>query len=67
MLRDPHTLDLSGMAVVCGCGSGDGARAAAALSTARRAALDADGIHAVANDASLRALRAARAAAPPRC
>ena len=63
MLRDPHTLDLSGMAVVCGCGGGDAVRALLprTLSTARRAVLDADALNAVANDASLQTLLRARA------
>ena len=62
MLRDPESLDFSGMAVACGCGGGDAVRAVLPriLSTARALVLDADGLNAVANDAQLQTLLGAR-------
>ena len=63
MLRDWRTIDLRGMAVVCGCGGGDAVRAAlpAAVSTAARLVLDADALNALATDAQLQTLVRQRA------
>jgi ADP-dependent NAD(P)H-hydrate dehydratase / NAD(P)H-hydrate epimerase len=63
MLRPWDTLDLSHMAVACGCGGGDAVRAVLpkVLSTARQLVLDADALNAIAGDAQLQTLLAARA------
>lgn len=57
MLRDPDTLDLSAMAVVCGCGGGTAVRARLprVLATAAALVLDADALNAIAADAALQA------------
>jgi hydroxyethylthiazole kinase-like uncharacterized protein yjeF len=64
MLRAWDTLDLGQMAVACGCGGGDAVRAVLprVLSTARGLVLDADALNAVAGDAQLQTLLAARGA-----
>ncbi|MBE7940488.1 MULTISPECIES: NAD(P)H-hydrate dehydratase [Ramlibacter] len=64
MLRDWASLDLAAMAVACGCGGGDAVRAVLprVLSTARALVLDADALNAVAADAALHPLLAARPA-----
>lgn len=64
MFRSPDALDLAHQVVVCGCGGGDAVAAVLPriLSRAKALVLDADGLNAVANDASLQALLRARAA-----
>lgn len=67
MLRDPATLDLAAMSVVCGCGGGTAVHASlpAALSTARTLVLDADALNAIATDTVLQTLLKARAKRRP--
>jgi len=62
MLRDPASLDLSTMTVVCGCGGGTAVRALLprVLSTAARLVIDADALNAIALDPGLQALLEAR-------
>jgi ADP-dependent NAD(P)H-hydrate dehydratase / NAD(P)H-hydrate epimerase len=62
MLRPWDSLDLARMTVACGCGGGEAVRAVLpkVLSTARALALDADALNAIAADASLQSLLAAR-------
>lgn len=62
MLRAWDSLDLGGMAVACGCGGGDAVRSVLpkVLARARAVALDADALNAIAQDAHLQALLAAR-------
>lgn len=62
MLRDAGTLALDGAAVACGCGGGDAVRALLprVLGESRALVLDADALNAVAGDAQLQALLAAR-------
>ncbi|CAN7394089.1 NAD(P)H-hydrate dehydratase [Variovorax paradoxus] len=63
MLRDAKSLDLSGMAAVCGCGGGTDIRAVLprVLATAAALVLDADGLNAIAVDGALQAQLASRA------
>jgi hydroxyethylthiazole kinase-like uncharacterized protein yjeF len=62
MLREPASLDLSTMTVVCGCGGGTAIRALLprVLSTAARLVIDADALNAIALDPGLQALLEAR-------
>jgi len=62
MLRDPETLDLSALTVVCGCGGGTAVRALLPriLSTSERVVIDADALNAIALDPGLQTLLAAR-------
>lgn len=55
MLRDWQTIELQGLAVVCGCGGGDAVRQALprVLSGAAQLVLDADALNALAADAQL--------------
>ncbi len=64
MFRQLGQLDFQGLHVACGCGGGQAVRAVLprALSTAASLVLDADALNAIAQDASLQALLAARAA-----
>jgi hydroxyethylthiazole kinase-like uncharacterized protein yjeF len=64
MFRSPDALDLAHQVVVCGCGGGAAVAAVLPriLSRAHTLVLDADGLHAVANDSALQALLRARAA-----
>ncbi|MBW8893185.1 MAG: NAD(P)H-hydrate epimerase [Burkholderiales bacterium] len=63
MLRDARSLDLSGMAAVCGCGGGTDIRAVLprVLATAAALVLDADALNAIAVDGALQAQLASRA------
>ena len=63
MFRRPDSLDLTGMAVVCGCGGGDAVRKALphVLAEAHALVLDADALNAVADDETLRSALAERA------
>lgn len=63
MLRDPATLDMANMTVVCGCGGGAAVHASlpAVLSTARHLVFDADALNAIALDTALQTLLKARA------
>ena len=63
MLRDPATLDVATMTVVCGCGGGTALHASlpAVLSTARHLVLDADALNAIAMDPALQTLLKTRA------
>jgi len=62
MLRDPHTLALADLTVVCGCGGGNAVRAMLpdVLAQTPRLVLDADALNAVAADGALQALLAER-------
>ncbi|HWI81766.1 NAD(P)H-hydrate dehydratase [Ramlibacter sp.] len=62
MLRDWRSLDLSRMSVACGCGGGEAVREAlpAVIAQARALVLDADALNAIAVDAQLQSLLAAR-------
>jgi ADP-dependent NAD(P)H-hydrate dehydratase / NAD(P)H-hydrate epimerase len=62
MLRPWDSLELGRMTVACGCGGGEAVRAVLpkVLSTARALVLDADALNAIAADASLQSLLAAR-------
>ena len=64
MFRDPLTLAYEAMAVVAGCGGGDAIHThlPRILTESERLVLDADALNAVANDAKLQDLLAARAA-----
>ncbi len=63
MFREPASLDFSAQTVVCGCGGGDAVRQILprVLSVSQGLVLDADALNAIAVDASLQALLAARA------
>lgn len=64
MFRPVDTLDFTALHLACGCGGGDAVRAVLprALSTAASLVLDADALNAIAQDAGLASLLAARAA-----
>jgi hydroxyethylthiazole kinase-like uncharacterized protein yjeF len=64
MFRDPLTLAIESMAVVAGCGGGDAIHThlPRVLAQAKRLVLDADALNAIAQDATLQDLLAARAA-----
>jgi hydroxyethylthiazole kinase-like uncharacterized protein yjeF len=63
MFRRPDSLDLTGMAVVCGCGGGNAVREALphVLADAHALVLDADALNAMADDETLRSALAERA------
>ncbi|MGK6306339.1 NAD(P)H-hydrate dehydratase [Variovorax sp. DT-64] len=63
MFRRPDALDLADMTVVCGCGGGTAVRDALprVLQEAQALVLDADALNAIAADAALQGLLAARA------
>lgn len=62
MLRDPASLDLGAVTVVCGCGGGTAVRSLLprVLSTAARLVIDADALNAIALDPGLQSLLEAR-------
>jgi hydroxyethylthiazole kinase-like uncharacterized protein yjeF len=62
MLRDAHTLDLSGMTTVCGCGGGTAVRELLprVLATSTALMLDADALNAIAADSALQTQLASR-------
>lgn len=64
MFRDPLTLAIESMAVVAGCGGGDAIHThlPRVLAQAKRLVLDADALNAIAQDATLQDLLAARVA-----
>ncbi|MGJ7496096.1 NAD(P)H-hydrate dehydratase [Variovorax sp. RT4R15] len=62
MVRDPATLDVGAMTVVCGCGGGAAVRGVLPrlISTAQRLVIDADALNAIALDPGLQTLLTAR-------
>lgn len=62
MFRSPDALDFKRQVLVCGCGGGQAVRAhlPGALSSARKAVLDADALNAIANDTQLQTQLIAR-------